>query len=578
MSYFVKVIEKSKGKYLQIYDSSWDSKKGSRVSKCYKTLGYEADLISQGIADPISFYKAECKRLNDARKNAKKESKAQKISDENVKMNIGSSIIYSAFKTLNLDRAFNLLALQFGHSYKIDEIFMDLVAGRILQPASKLKSYVEVIPLIYGKHDYNLDNIYQTLDDFGSDYQGVIEVVNHYLSKKYRIDTSNVFFDCTNFYFEIDKEDELRRKGPSKENRKDPIIGMGLLLDKNCMPISMRLYPGSRSEKPVQREIIDGMKKKGNIIGRTIVVADKGLNCAQNIYQALSNKDGYIYSKSVLQSKSLDKDWIFLDNDDHPESAYTRTVGRNGEVVFKIKSIVDTYKYKFEYKDENDGKVITKEFTTKEKRVVYFNKDLHDKKVFELNKMKSKLQDLILSKAKKEEYGAYGSYVSIESKSNDIKVSINQERFDMELKCAGYNMIVTSETEETDACIYDTYHRLWRIEETFRMMKTDLDARPVHVRLENRIYGHFLVCYMAVLIIRYLQFVVFKDKQVKSNEIIDYVRKTEVIKIDDSMYLNITKKNGFLDKVNDVSYVPCDNRCYKTDRLEKLFGSPLKLQ
>ena len=117
---------------------------------------------------------------------------------------------------------------------------------------------------------------------------------NEFYNKKYTRKTSNVYFDCTNYYFEIDAEDNLRKKGPSKENRKDPIVGMGLLLDEDQIPLTMKLYPGNQSEKPIIRQCINEMKDKYHMNGKTIQVADKGLNCAKNIFEALKNGDGYI--------------------------------------------------------------------------------------------------------------------------------------------------------------------------------------------------------------------------------------------------------------------------------------------
>lgn len=577
MSYFVKKTIKTKGEYYQIYDSSWDPIKNRNVSKCFKTLGYKDDLITNDIKDPLDYYSKWCKEENNKRKTIKRDKFIERLSDNNYKFNIGTSLIYNTFNSLNLNNEMKLGVICFGHSFPEDKIFLDLVACRIFNPASKSKTYNELMPLIYGEHNYSLENIYDTLDDLGSDYRGMIEIINHCLSHKYKADTSNVFFDCTNFYFEIDREDEIRRKGPSKENRRDPILGLGLLLDKNCMPIGMKMYPGNQSEKPIQRDLIEELKRSGNIAGRTIVVADKGLNCARNIHQAIKNNDGYIYSKSILQSSSMDKSWIFLDDDKHPESAYHRIYNSNKEVVFKIKSSIDTYTYKYDIKDENNKTIKTITFTSKEKRVVYFSKDLHDKKVYELNKIKSKLNDLILSKAKKEEYGVYSSYVNIKSESNDIDVSINEEKIEMELECAGYNMIITSEYKENDKSIYDTYHHLWRIEETFRIMKTDLDARPVYLQKENRIYGHFLVCYLAVVIIRFLQFVVFKNKDISLNEILHFIQTNEVIEIKGGEYMNTNKRTKCMDLINEVTKVNCDFKVYSKEKLDKMFNSKLNL-
>ena len=146
----------------------------------------------------------------------------------------------------------------------------------------------------------------------GNEYEKIIEIFSHQVNQKYLLDTTTTYYDGTNFFFEIDAEDELRKKGPSKENRKDPIVGMGLLLDACQIPIGMKLYPGNQSEMPVIREVIQDLKSRNNIKGRTIQVADKGLNSAKNILEARKNGDGYIFSKSIKKLPATEKTWVLL--------------------------------------------------------------------------------------------------------------------------------------------------------------------------------------------------------------------------------------------------------------------------
>ena len=139
------------------------------------------------------------------------------------------------------------------------------------------------------------------------------------------------------FYFEIDREDDFRRKGPSKENRKDPIVGLGLLLDANQIPIGMELFPGNESEKPILRNVIKKLKDKNQITGKTIHVADKGLNCAQNIAFSKENGDGYLFSKSVKslpeKEKNMGNCWIMMDWKD--------VRSRGGTLLYRYKSCVE---------------------------------------------------------------------------------------------------------------------------------------------------------------------------------------------------------------------------------------------
>ena len=142
----------------------------------------------------------------------------------------------------------------------IYDMMSSLIYSRIVHPCSKSKTYDEVLPKLFETSDFSLNQIYAGLDYLGMEYEKVIEIYNHQINLKYKFDTSHTYFDCTNFYFEIDREDDFRRKEPSKENRHEPIVGLGLLLDANQIPIGMKLYPGNESEKPIMRDVIDGLK------------------------------------------------------------------------------------------------------------------------------------------------------------------------------------------------------------------------------------------------------------------------------------------------------------------------------
>ena len=236
-----------------------------------------------------------------------------------------------------------------------------------------------------------------------------------------------MFFDCTNFYFEIDLPSNDKQKGPSKENRKEPIIGQALLLDGNQIPLNMEMYPGNESEKKYIRKLIDEMKTKSNVQGRTIQVADKGLNCARNIYAATKeSNDGYVFSKSVhgklLSAK--EKKWLLLDDND--ENKWTNIYDSNGQLKYRYKSCVDVFDYEF---TNDEGNKIS--FCQKEKRVVSYNPELAKKQIFEINRQIEKIRKLSTIKGvKREEYGDSIKYVSFESnlKGAILKPVLNEKK------------------------------------------------------------------------------------------------------------------------------------------------------
>lgn len=571
MAYYLRITNKNKGKYLQIYETFRVKETKTVKAKCYESLGYEGDLKTEEINNPIEHYKKYVEQLNAEKELKKLISKTEKITDENKTVNIGTSLVKGIFKTLRLEEIFKAFGIIFNRRFSHYEIFRDLVCARIFEPKSKLYTYNEILPIVNPHFDYSLDDVYSFLEDFGSRYESIIELINASLSKKYERNTSISFFDCTNFYFEIDKSDELRAKGPSKENRKEPIIGMGLLLDRNCMPITMQMYPGNQSEIPMLKKCIDSARKQKIIVNRTIRVADKGLNCGNNIYEALMNKDGYIFSKSVIKLSEKEKVWVDLEN------GYIETY-ENGILVFKIKSCIDEFTY--EHTDENKKK---NPFKSKEKRVVYWSKKLYDKKMLELDKLEVKVKNLSLSKAKKEKYNAYASYIDFVGldKNGEIAektiIKINQEKLNRDRKYAGFNMIVTSEINASDNDIYDIYHHLWRIEETFRILKTNLDARPVYVQKESTIFGHFLVCYTSILMVRILQFLVYKN-EIKSNELIEFMKTFNVYKIDDDLYINQLKPKNYLEKIKNNFSPIIDNAKFRNKEINELLDCSIDLK
>ena len=383
---------------------------------------------------------------------------------------------------------------------------------------------------------------------------------------KYGSDTSKTYFDCTNFYFEIDKEDDFRRKGPSKENRKDPLVGLGLLLDANQIPIWMKLYPGNKSEKPVLREVINDLKDRDAKIGRTIHVADKGLNCAENIAFSKTNKDGYIFSKSVKQLPDVEKTWVLNNND------WKTVKDKDGQVLYKYKSCVDDFPYSF---IRDDKKVSVK---LKEKRLLTYNPSLAKKKLYEIDRMIEKARSLVLSKAKKSEFGESSKFVDFvvankktgEVKDDAICLSINEDKIKKEKELAGYNLIVTSEINIPDKELYATYHNLWRIEESFKVMKSDLDARPVYVQKEETIKGHFLICFLTVMLERILQFKIY-DNKYSTNDLMNFFKDFSLVKTDNG-YINASKSTDFITDFTKETSLPLNHLNISETKLKKILN------
>ena len=567
MAYFLKKTKNKKGTYLQIYESYYDPERKGGAHRSYKPIGYVHELQASGIEDPITVFGEEVQKLNQEYKRKKQSEKERQISEESPEKLLGYFPLKNLNDSLGCKKYIDLMQTTTSFRFNIFDMMSALIYARAVHPCSKLKTYIEVIPKLFEKHDFSLNQIYSGLGYIGSEYEKIIEIFNHQVSQKYPFDTSHSYFDCTNFYFKIDKEDEFRLKGPSKENKKEPIVGMGLLLDANQIPIGMKLYPGNESEKPIIRNIIDDLKQSSHISGRTIQVADKGLNCFNNIMHALKSGDGYIFSKSVKNLPETEKTWVLLEND------YVDVKNKKGEVLYRIKDCVDDFSYT--YTDDTGHK---KTLKLTEKRIVTFNPKLAEKQTYEINRQVEKAKKLRACEAKKSEYGdssKYVTFVSTDKKGTKTtgksKVEINEKAIENAKKLAGYNMLITSEIRMTASEIYAAYHNLWRIEESFRIMKSQLDARPVFMQKQETITGHFLICYLAVLLTRLLQIHTLKDEY-GTEEIFDFTRDFRIAKIADRKYINLTRSSSFIKELSCLTGLPLTSYFLGNEDINKMLS------
>ena len=551
MSYFLKKTNNKKGTYLQIYESFYDPVRKGGAHRSYKAIGYVHELQEKGIDDPISYFSEEVQKLNQEHQQKKQAERIRQISDESPEKLLGYFPLKNLNDSLGCKNYLDLMQTATDFRFNIFDMMAALIYARAVHPCSKSRTYDEVIPKLFESYDFSLDQLYSGLEYIGSEYEKVIEIYNHQIAQKYQFDTSHTYFDCTNFYFEIDTEDDFRLKGPSKENRKEPLVGLGLLLDANQIPVGMKMYPGNESEKPVIRTIIDDLKNRNQISGRTIQVADKGLNCFNNILHALKAGDGYIFSKSVKTLPETEKTWVLLDND------YIDVKNKKGEVLYRIKECIDDFSYT--YTDDSGHKKTVK---LTEKRIVTYNPKLAEKQKYEINRQVEKAKKLQACQAKKSEYGDSSKYVSFVSANKNgektegkVKVEINKKAIENAKELAGYNMIVTSEIPMAASEIYAAYHNLWRIEESFRIMKYQLDARPVYLQKQETITGHFLICYLAVLLTRILQIHILKD-QYSTEEIFDFIHDFRVAKISDRKYINLTRSSSFIKNLTTQTGLP----------------------
>ena len=427
---------------------------------------------------------------------------------------------------------------------------------------------------MFDKNDFSLDDIYSSLTLLNPLKEEIQKTMWHNTKNLYKRDTSTTFYDCTNYYFEIEYNDEdiyecdvdgnvikdennnpvikekgLRKRGPEKNKRPDPIVEMGLLMDKTGIPLSYDLFPGNESEKKSLMPIIKRTKKDYDF-GRTIVVADRGLNTSENIIhlsgtslEQAKKLNGYVYGQSVRGADEEFKKWVL-------EQDYTTNLlfdENNNQIKFIHKSRIYPKKMRVVRTDKEktkSGNDKIEFITVDQKQMVYYSQKYADKQKRDREKIILKAKDLIKHPDKYNKATSYGvaGYVnnlkfvkSTGEIANVSNLTINQDRIDEEEKYDGYYSIVTSEEHLTDIEIRDIYRGLSKIEETFKVTKTGLDGRPVWVSRKDHIESHFLTCFIALTIIRLLENKL-KNKY-SFNKILETIRNYNSAKIDDDIYM-----------------------------------------
>ena len=543
MAYYLRQDKKKKGTYLQMYESYWDKEKKQPRSRNIESFGYVSDLISDEIPDPVSYYQKYVANKNREHADSVADETRPRAFTVQPEKNIGYFLVSSLLSELNVRETIDILASQKRFQFDLYDMIVQLIYARILYPCSKSKTASTVFPYLYHGVPISEDQIYDGCAFIGESYKKYIELFNHCYEEHYKRDFSSVFFDCTNYYFEIDLPKEDNQKGPSKENRHEPIIGQALLLDADLVPLAMQMYPGNESEKPYIRKIIQEMKERYKVAGKTVQVADKGLNCARNIYAAVVEaQDGYIFSKSV-HGKGLsekEKQWLLLEND---ANVYTDYRDKSGKLLFRLKSCVDTFSYKFKEIDPETGEEKETSFCVKEKRIVSYNPSLAQKQKAEIMKMVDKA----------------ANYTTYKKMARE------------DLKYAGYNLLVTSELDMEPLQVYHTYHNLWKIEESFRITKSHLDARPVYVQKKETIYGHFLICYLSLFLLRILEIKCFKN-EINSYDLVNFMRDFKVVDKGDGTYINISQNQSVNEKIKRLTGLTNLDALYLTEKeIENIF-------
>ena len=546
-------------------------KNGKVKHKTIEKIGYLDDL-EKIYDDPISHFKelAKQKSKNEITEFTIKNLNTKVIDNTSNFKNLGYIALKKIYKELGLDKFMEDKNENLKVKYDLDDIFSLLVFSRIMYPSSKKETFEVRNRFFEGFDNFELQDIYRSLDYFNQ-YKEEIEALLWKNTKDlYNRDTNNLYYDCTNYYFEINYNDTdlvdeegniiekgYRKRGPEKNHRPDPIIEMGLLMDSTNIPISFDLFPGNESEKLSLLPITRKTKSNCNL-GRIVVVADRGLNTSDNIFflsgrNHSSNLDGYIYGQSVRGADAEFKEWV-LKQDDYIEELVKSDDGspetfrqmifednvfkgyEKKNVVFKHKSRI--YPKELNVTIDKNSKKKTK-VKTDQKQMVYYSQKYADKQKRDRNLMIERAKDLIKNPQKYNRITASGSAAYVNNIKFDkstgaiadgLNLSLKLDKIAEEEKYDGYYSIVTSELDMTDQELRNKYRGLAKIEETFKITKSELNTRPVLVWTKEHIESHFLTCFVALVITRLLEKKL--NNKYSIHKIIDSLKKYNTINIE----------------------------------------------
>jgi transposase len=404
-----------------------------------------------------------------------------------------------------------------------------LVYSRLLAPASKKASF-DNREQFFEKTDYSLDDVYRCLTFLNKHKENLQIWLNDNIRERYGRDTSLIYYDVTNYYFETDNQTDMLRKGVSKEHRPNPIVQMGLFMDNNAIPITYELFPGNTNDCLTYRPNFGRIKKQFDF-GRVISVADKGMTTGDNIWYTINTptNDGYVFSMSIRGAEKALKDYV-LNEDGY--IWFGEEYKRKSRLYPRTIQITST-----------NGKKIKKQVD--EKQVVFWSQKYAARAKAERESALAKARDLTKnpgSYTRATSYGAakYVKKVEYDKNTGEILTAssvldINEELIREEEALDGYYMILTSEMDTPDDKIIDMYRGLWRIEESFKITKSELEARPVYVWTNEHIEAHFLTCFVALTLSRILEMKL--EHKYSSRRILDSLSKASCSLVQQNYYM-----------------------------------------
>lgn len=496
-----------KGKYghntLYVY-KSFRNENGKSTSKCVERLGRLEDL-KKVHDDPVAWAKAYIEELNQKEINSVALTySTNRLIEKNVDtlFNGGYLFLQKIFYELQLDKICKDISKRYNFKYDLADILAVLIYGRILFPKSKLGTF-EDAKYHLENHDFELQDVYRALEVLAKEKDFIQAELYKCSLRLGKRNDRILYYDCTNYYFEIERENGIRKYGVSKEHRPNPIVEMGMFMDGDGIPLAFCINDGNTNEqktlKPLEQQIIDDFKHS-----KFVVCTDAGLSSTANRKFNNTSERAFITAQSIKKMKAFQKEWAL-------SSDGWRLQGDNN--IFNLDDILSNEElcskyrlctfFKEQWFNEND--IEQRFIVTFSLKYMTYQRNIRNEQI-------ERAKKALNSNAKKEKYrqSDYKRFISRVSVTDAGEVAktktyaLNEDRIAEEEKYDGFYAVATN-LEDPAGEIIRINHKRWEIEESFRIMKNEFSARPVYLSRDDRITAHFTTCFLALTIFRYLE-------------------------------------------------------------------------
>ena len=565
-------VNKSKNStnYYIIVDTK--TKNGKRSTKVYKRLGNEQEIlkISNGMS-PLEWSKQQVEQLN-----KQKQENSLKIiasfspkdlieKDKQVLYNCGYLFLQDIYYSLGLNKICKKISENYRIKYDLNSILSNLIYTRIIEPSSKLSSF-EASKKLIEQPNYELQNIYRALEIISKETDFIeAEVYKNSLNVVER-NTKILYYDCTNYFFEIEQEEGIKQYGISKENRPNPIVQMGLFMDGDGFPLAFNINSGNTNEqttlKPLEKQIIKDFE-----LSKFVVCTDAGLASNDNRkFNNIQNRT-YIVTQSLKKIKGHIKEWALSDEGWHKANSKKEI---NLSTIDKTSKNEEIY-YKERWINENG--LEQRLIVSYSPKYAKYQKQVRNRQIERANTL---IKNPNKIKGRQEDPKRFIKSASITEDgeiANKRIYTLNREKIEQEEKYDGYYAVCTTLEDEIEEIIKINKRR-WEIEESFRILKTDFKARPVYLKRDDRIKAHFTTCFLSLLIYRILEHKL--EGKYTSEEIIKTIREMNMLEIQDEGYVPVYTRTAITDKLHDVFEFRTDTEIVSNKNIKKIFQKTKK--